>query len=110
MKEFNQKRAEPSAYDFVQEIKPVGNFNAEKLKRKQQRYQRKKLKIGVLLKDLMTRPGTNKLSFDHINDLKTWLGVKRLLYLLRIFMKLAGKRREEKPQPKGKTFDPFEGI
>ena len=59
------------------------------------------MKIGLLLKDLMTRQGAIKLSFESINDIKNMLGVKRLLYMLRIFMKLAGKRQDkQKQQPK----------
>ena len=56
---------------------------------------RKKKKIGVFLKDLMTRQGHLKITFEHVNDIKNFLGVKRLLYMLRVFMKLAGKRPEK---------------
>lgn len=60
----------------------------------------------------MTRPGEHQLSFEQINKIKQMLGIKRLLYLLRFFMKLAGKRKDENPQKnktiKRKIFEDFE--
>jgi hypothetical protein len=46
----------------------------------------------------MTRPGESQLTFDHINKVKTLFGIKRLLYLLRIYIKLAGEKKKQKSE------------
>ena len=89
------------------EVSKGSVYLLEKKKKKMQRYQRKKVKIGLFLKDYLTRAGEVKLTFDHINEIKQYLGIKRLLYLLRVYKKLAGERTD-KTQKKKKVFDPFE--
>ena len=83
------------------------SYNMEKKRKKKERFNRKKGKIGLLLKDLLTRKGNENLSFLEINQLKQFLGVKRLLYLLRFFMKLAGRKQTQEGNKK-KLFNPFE--